>query len=110
MISFEEYKTLCRKYNLDPCIRGGLIKAEEAKAYTLPFYSDEDYLNGVGGLIVTNYSKLGARVTFDFDDKSYKSFPWLVTTEQFEMALIELTKEVKDYRLKRKLENIKKDF
>jgi hypothetical protein len=34
----------------------------------------------------------------------------LVTTEQFEKALIELTKEVKDYRLKRKLENIKKDF
>ena len=110
MISFEEYKTLCRKYNLDPCIRGGLIKAEEAKAYTLPFYSDEDYLNGVGGLIVTFYSKWGARVAFDIADKNLKYGPWLVTIEQVEKALIDLTKEVKEYKYKRMIEKISEDF
>lgn len=110
MISFEEYKELCKKYNLHPCTRGGLINKDDAREYNLPFYRDEDYYNNVGGLIVTSYSKWGVRVAFDITSKNYKFGPYLVTIEQVEKALIELTKEVKEYKYKRMLEKIRADF
>ena len=105
MITWEEYKELVTKYNLEPNgFNTGFRPNGEPEQHSLPFLPK--YGKYQGKRCAVYHDKFGARVRKDLDCW----YTWLLTKEDFEKSLIEMFKFLKDEQIKEKLNNVRSDF
>lgn len=101
MISIEEYKTICQKFNLVP-----YLNDKFALIYQFP-----ESNNFGSNVIVTTFGSYGARICKYYDSAhQWVWLPWRAYLEEFEKDLIELSEIVKQMTIKKKKEEIYKDF
>lgn len=101
MISLKEYKTICKKFNLVP-----YLGDENALLYEFP-----ESNNFGSNVIVTSFGSYGARISKYYDSvHEWIWLPWRSYLEDFEKDLIELSEIVKQMTIKKKKEEIYKDF
>ena len=102
MVSFDEFKEVCKEWGLLPATFGRLYSPEETVEYKLP-------KGFKGDLVVAHYDKkFGARIMLDLELINWGV--WHVTKDQVENAIAELFKNIKKFQMKQKLEKMEKDF
>lgn len=105
MITWEEYKELVTRYNLEPnSFNTGFRPNGEPEQHSLPFLPK--YGKYQGKRCAVYHDKFGARVRKDLDCW----YTWLLTKEEMEEALNEMFKFLKDEQIKEKLNNVRSDF
>jgi hypothetical protein len=108
MISFDEFKEICLKWGLLPATFGGYYKPDETIEYKLPIGNGLNR-NNYGDLVVAHYDKRwGVRIMLDLEMINWGV--WHITKQQAENAMGELFKQIKNFKLKQKLEKMEKDF
>lgn len=101
MISLTEYQTICKKFNLVP-----YLGDKNAVLYEIP-----ESNNFGSNVIVTTFGSYGARICRYYDSAhQWVWMPWRAYLEEFEKDLIELSEIVKQMTIKKKKEEIYKDF
>lgn len=100
MITFDEYKEICAKWNLVACSK--TIGVPELYKFK---QDDNNYLSGMH---VCHYSlKYGVKVLYNLKG-AYG--PWLVFKEDMEIALSRIFKLVKEYNINMKKIIIEQEF
>ena len=108
MVSFDEFKDICKEWGLLPATFGGYYRPEESIEYKLPIGNGLDR-NNYGDLVVAHYDKnFGVRIMLDLELINWGV--WHITKDQVEHAIAELFKNIKRFQMKQKLEKMEKDF
>ena len=104
-ITWEEYKELVTKYNLEPnAFNAGFRPNGEPTQHAIPFLKKYGIYQGCRCTVFSE--KYGARVSKDLDCW----YTWLLTKEEMEEALIEMFKFLKEEQMKDKFESLETDF
>ena len=104
-ITWEEYKELMVRYNLEPnSFNAGFMPNGEPKQHSLPFMQKYGKYKGLPCAVYSEY--LGVKISRDFE----YWYTWLITKEEVEVALNEMFKFLKDEQIKEKLTDARSDF
>ena len=105
MITWEEYKELMSRYNLEPnSFNAGFMPNGEPKQHSLPFLTKYGKYQGKRCSVYSEY--FGVKISRDLE----YWYTWMITKEEVEVALNEMFKFLKDEQIKEKLNNVRSDF
>ena len=104
-ITWDEYKELMTKYNLEPnSYNIGFTKNGEPKQYALPAIPKYGKYQGKRCSVYSEY--FGVKVTRDLE----YWYTWMVTKEEVEEALNEMFKFLKAEQVRERIKDARSDF
>ena len=105
MITWEEYKELMARYNLEPIsFNTGFMPNGEPKQHSLPFLQKYGKYQGKRCAVYSEH--FGVKISKDLE----YWYTWMITKEEVEEALNEMFKFLKDEQIKEKLNDARSDF
>ncbi|MBO7212118.1 MAG: hypothetical protein J6V44_14110 [Methanobrevibacter sp.] len=104
-ITWEEYKELMAKYNLEPnSYNAAFMPNGEPKQHSIPFFQKYGKHQGHRCAVFSEY--FGVKIRRDME----YWYTWLITKEEVEVALNEMFKFLKDEQIKERMNSVRSDF